>query len=167
MHRGYYHAWQILFFSGLKSKRSGTIINSGDYMTEDYIRNRLFEMQDLKYREFHSRLMPTVPKDTVIGVRVPALRKFAKEIKNTDYAAGFLKTLPHKYYEENNLHAFLIEEIKDYSECIKAVNRFLPFVDNWATCDMMRPKCFKRHKKELLSEIEREGNFFFAPWHTL
>lgn len=122
-------------------------------MTEDYIRNRLFEMQDLKYREFHSRLMPTVPKDTVIGVRVPALRKFAKEIKNTAYAAEFLKTLPHKYYEENNLHAFLIEEIKDYSECIKAVNRFLPFVDNWATCDMMRPKNFKNHLSELLEQI--------------
>ncbi len=122
-------------------------------MTEDYICNRLFEMQDLKYREFHSRLMPTVPKDTVIGVRVPALRKFAKEIKNTAYAAEFLKTLPHKYYEENNLHAFLIEEIKDYSECIKAVNRFLPFVDNWATCDMMRPKNFKNHLSELLEQI--------------
>ena len=122
-------------------------------MTEDYIRNRLFEMQDLKYRDFHAKLMPTVSKELVIGVRTPALRKLAKEIRNTECAAEFLGILPHKYYEENNLHAFLIEEIKDYNECIKAVNRFLPFVDNWATCDMMRPKNFKNHLSELLEQI--------------
>ncbi|MBQ8015843.1 MAG: DNA alkylation repair protein [Clostridia bacterium] len=122
-------------------------------MTEDYICNRLFEMQDLKYRDFHAKLMPTVSKELVIGVRTPALRKLAKEIRNTECAAEFLGILPHKYYEENNLHAFLIEEIKDYNECIKAVNRFLPFVDNWATCDMMRPQIFKKHLPELLEQI--------------
>lgn len=119
----------------------------------DYIQNRLFEMQDLKYREFHSRLMPTVEKEKVIGVRTPELRKFAKEISKTDYAKEFLKILPHEYYEENNLHAFLIEEIGDYDFCIAELNRFLPYVDNWATCDMMRPKIFKKHLSELLDEI--------------
>ena len=119
----------------------------------DYIQNRLFEMQDLKYREFHSRLMPTVEKEKVIGVRTPELRKFAKEISKTDYAKDFLKILPHEYYEENNLHAFLIEEIGDYDLCIAELNRFLPYVDNWATCDMMRPKIFKKHLSELLDEI--------------
>ncbi len=124
-------------------------------MAEDYIVNRLFELQDLKYREFHSKLMPTVDKETVIGVRTPELRKLAKELKNTDIAYEFMKKLPHKYYEENNLHAFLIEEIKDYNECIKELDRFLPLVDNWATCDMMRPKILKKHLAELLFEIKK------------
>ncbi len=119
----------------------------------EYIQKRLFEMQDLKYRDFHSRLMPTVDKEKVIGVRTPELRKFAKEISKTDYAREFLQILPHKYYEENNLHAFLIEEINDFDLCIAELNRFLPYVDNWATCDMMRPKIFKKHLPELLNEI--------------
>ena len=102
-------------------------------MTEKYIRDRLFELQDLKYRDFHTKLMPTVDKNFFIGVRTPALRKLAKEIKNSETAKEFLEILPHKYYEENNLHAFLIEEIREYDECIEELNRFLPFVDNWAT----------------------------------
>lgn len=123
-------------------------------MAENYILNRLFELQDLKYRDFHSKLMPTVEKSRVIGVRTPALRKLAKEIKGTEHAAEFLKILPHEYYEENNLHAFLIEEIKDYNKCIEELNKFLPYVDNWATCDMMRPKVFKNHLPELLEQIK-------------
>ncbi len=123
-------------------------------MAENYILNRLFELQDLKYREFHSRLMPTVLKDLIIGVRTPDLRKLAKELKNTPYASEFLQKLPHEYYEENNLHAFLIEEIKDYDNCIEELNKFLPYVDNWATCDMMRPKVFKKHLPELLEQIK-------------
>ncbi len=123
-------------------------------MAEEYIRKRLFELQDKGYKEFHSKLMPTVEKELVIGVRTPDLRKLAKEISKTEYARKFLEILPHKYYEENNLHAFLIEEIKDYDLCIAEINRFLPFVDNWATCDMMRPKIFKKHLDELLGEIK-------------
>lgn len=123
-------------------------------MTEKYIRERLFEMQDLKYRDFHAKLMPTVSKELIIGVRTPDLRKFAKEISKTTHAAEFLGILPHKYYEENNLHAFLIESITDYDLCISELNGFLPFVDNWATCDMMRPKIFKKHLTELLDSIK-------------
>ncbi len=123
-------------------------------MEENHIVSRLFEMQDLKYREFHSRLMPTVEKSRVIGVRIPELRKLAKELKNTPHAEEFLKKLPHKYYEENNLHAFLIEEIKDYDSCVEELNKFLPFVDNWATCDMMRPKIFKKNLDKLLPQIK-------------
>lgn len=123
-------------------------------MAENYIQKRLFEMQDLHYRDFHSALMPTVDKNTIIGVRVPDLRKLAKELKNTAFAEEFLGNLPHEYYEENNLHAFLIEQITDYGDCIEKINRFLPFVDNWATCDMMRPKIFKKHLNELLEEIK-------------
>ncbi len=121
----------------------------------DFILNSLFQMQDLKYRDFHSKLMPTVEKSRVIGVRTPQLRKFAKEISGTPVAENFTQKLPHKYYEENNLHAFLIEKISDYGKCIEEINRFLPFVDNWATCDMLRPKIFRKHLPELLTEIKK------------
>ncbi len=123
--------------------------------TEKYVRKRLFEMQDSAYRDFHSRLMPTVEKETVIGVRTPELRKFAKEFSKTDIAEEFLGTLPHKFYEENNLHAFLLCEIKDFDILISRLNAFLPFVDNWATCDMMRPKAFTKNKVRLLREIDK------------
>lgn len=121
---------------------------------EQYVRTRLFELQDIKYKDFHSKLMPTVDPDLVIGVRTPQLRKFAREFSKTPEAAEFLKILPHKYYEENNLHGFLVEAIKDYEECIAAVNAFLPYVDNWATCDLMRPKVFGKHLQELLAQIK-------------
>lgn len=123
--------------------------------TEKYVRDRLFALQDLKYRDFHSKLMPTVEKELVIGVRTPELRKFAKEFSKTDMAEDFLNTLPHKFYEENNLHAFLLCEIKDFDLLIARMNEFLPFVDNWATCDMMRPKIFAKSKEKLLPEIEK------------
>lgn len=106
----------------------------------DIIQEKLFSLQDLGYKDFHSKLMPTVNKEKIIGVRVPELRKLAKEINKSDIKAEFLKTLPHKYYEEDNLHAFLIEQIKDFDECISALDKFLLYVDNWATCDMMTPK---------------------------
>lgn len=122
--------------------------------TEKYVRDRLFALQDLKYRDFHSRLMPNVEKDAVIGVRTPELRRFAKEFSKTDMAENFLGTLPHKFYEENNLHAFLLCEIKDFDILIARLNEFLPFVDNWATCDMMHPKLFAKNKERLLPEIE-------------
>lgn len=123
--------------------------------TERFVRERLFELQDLEYKEFHSKLMPTVDSDLVIGVRTPELRKFAKEFMKTDMAEEFLSTLPHKYYEENNLHAFMISSLKDFGKTVKELNEFLPFVDNWATCDMMRPVSFGKHRKELLAEIEK------------
>ncbi|MGN1306243.1 MAG: DNA alkylation repair protein [Faecousia sp.] len=122
-------------------------------MTET-ITEALFSMQDQEYRQFQCRLMPTVAPETVIGVRTPELRALAKKRKGDPRAEAFLSELPHRYYEENNLHAFLIEQIADYDACIRALERFLPFVDNWATCDMLRPKCFKRHLEELLQQIE-------------
>ncbi len=121
--------------------------------TEKKIQDRLFELQDKKYRDFHSRLMPTVDAETVIGVRTPVLRKLAKELSGTPEAGEFLRCLPHRYYEENNLHGFLIEGIRDYDACIAEVKRFLPYVNNWATCDMMAPKVFAGHPEELLEEI--------------
>ena len=119
------------------------------------IRSKLLSMEDLEYKKFHSALMPTVDPDSIIGIRVPELRKFAKEFNKSKYRDNFLKDLPHKYYEENNLHAFLLEEEKDYGKLIEKLNVFLPFVDNWATCDMMSPKILKKHKEELLLETDR------------
>ena len=119
------------------------------------LQKQLFELQDLKYKEFHQKLMPTVNPDKVIGIRTPILRKFAKEFYKKAEAESFLKNLPHKYYEEDNLHAFLLEEIKDYEKLIEGLNIFLPFVDNWATCDMMRPKILIKHKTELLEDIKK------------
>lgn len=120
---------------------------------EKYVQSHLFSHQDLKYRDFQCKLMPTVNPDTVIGVRTPELRKFSKELEKMPEAVEFLKSLPHKYYEENNLHGFLVERIKDYYTCISAVEEFLPYIDNWATCDLMSPKVFKKHIPELLEKI--------------
>lgn len=117
------------------------------------ITEKLLSMKDEQYKAFHSKLMPTVDENRVIGIRIPVLRKFAKEL-SAEQAKEFMSALPHFYYEENNLHAFLIERIGDYDECIKAVNAFLPFVDNWATCDSLRPKVFKKHLSELLEQIK-------------
>lgn len=120
---------------------------------ETIVRERLFELQDLSYRDFASSLMPTVNKETVIGVRTPKLRSFAKDFAKTDEASVFLKSLPHNYYEENNLHSFIIERIKDFPTALAAVEEFLPYVNNWATCDTMCPKIFKKHTDELLVKI--------------
>ena len=120
-------------------------------MTE--IQKRLFEMQDLKYRDFHSRLMPNIDKERIIGIRTPQLRKFAAEYAKTDKSKEFIKALPHKYYEENNLHAMIIERIRDYDTAMTETERFLPFIDNWATCDMFKPKIFNRNKDKLIDKI--------------
>lgn len=119
------------------------------------IRAQLFALQDEGYRAFHSKLMPTVPPETVIGVRVPALRRLAKQLAGTPQAEAFLQELPHTYYEENNLHAFLLESIRDYDTALAATEKFLPYIDNWATCDSFCPKVFAKHKEELLPVLRR------------
>lgn len=121
---------------------------------EKEIQARLFELQDLKYRDFQCKLMPTVDPDSVIGVRTPELRKLAKEYARMPAAREFLDILPHRYYEENNLHGFLLETVKDYEDAVKEVERFLPYVNNWATCDMMSPKVFGKHLSELFDKIK-------------
>lgn len=119
------------------------------------IREELFSMQDLSYREFHSRLMPDVEKDTVIGIRVPVLRKYVKELAKDPEIGEFLEDLPHRYYEENNVHGFLIQQMKEYGQCMEELEKFLPYINNWATCDMTSPKVFKKHKEELLEAVRR------------
>lgn len=120
----------------------------------DAIQRRLFELQDLKYKEFQCKLMPTVDPGTVIGVRTPDLRKLTKEYSKTPESSKFLKILPHRYYDENNLHGFLIEPIKDYDAAVAAVVAFLPYIDNWATCDLISPKVFIKHLPEPYEKIK-------------
>ena len=119
------------------------------------VQTRLFELQDLKYRDFHAKLMPTVNKEKIIGVRTPALRVFAKKYGKTDEAKEYLQILPHQYYEENNLHGLLIEQIKDYDTCLEELERFLPYIDNWATCDMLAVKVVKKHLDRFIDEVYR------------
>ena len=119
------------------------------------VRKRLFEMQDTGYRDFHARLVPTVEKEKIIGIRTPILRKFAKEFGKTERSEMFLKVLPHQYYEENNLHGLLIEQIRDYDKCLGELERFLPHIDNWATCDMLAVKVVKKHLDTFIDEVYR------------
>ncbi len=121
---------------------------------EKDIQGKLFALQDLKYRDFSSKLTPTIDTETVIGVRTPALRKLAKEYGYTPQTEEFLKILPHHYYEENNLHGFLIETIGEYDATMKALEAFLPYIDNWATCDLISPKVFKKNPAELYKKIQ-------------
>ena len=117
------------------------------------LEKELFEMQDLKYRDFHSRLLPGIDKETIIGIRTPMLRKFTKEYAKTPEADLFMQELPHRVNEENNMHMMIASWIKDYEKCLAQVKRFLPYVNNWATCDLPAPKALAKHKDELLPEI--------------
>ncbi len=119
----------------------------------DQIQKELFRLQDEKYRDFQAKLLPTVEPDSVIGVRTPALRNYAKELWKQGDVQAFLDELPHRYFDENQLHAFLLSSMKDFDRCISEVDRFLPYVDNWATCDQMSPKVFKKHREGLLKSI--------------
>ena len=123
-------------------------------MDNNEIIKRLNALQDTKYRDFQSKLIPDT-KAEFIGVRTPELRKLAKELIKEGKTDNFLSVLPHKYFDENQLHAFIISGIKDFNMCVKEVERFLPYVDNWATCDQMSPKVFKKEKKALLPYINK------------
>ena len=123
-------------------------------MDNNEIIKRLNALQDTKYRDFQSKLIPDT-KAEFIGVRTPELRKLAKELIEESKTDNFLSVLPHKYFDENQLHAFIISGIKDFDMCVKEVERFLPYVDNWATCDQMSPKVFKKEKKALLPYINK------------
>ena len=122
-------------------------------MKTEEIRAELFKLQDKKYRDFQAKLIPGKSADDMIGVRTPALRKYAKELAGRDDITYFLQELPHRYFDEDQLHAFIVSSRKDYEQCMAETCSFLPYVDNWATCDQMSPKIFKKHKTELLEKI--------------
>ncbi len=122
-------------------------------MITEEIREELFRLQDQKYRDFQCKLIPNINRDSVIGVRTPGLRKYAGNLVKREDVSVFLNALPHRYFEENQLHAFILSGMRDYDRCTAEVNRFLPFVDNWATCDQLSPRVFRTHRRELLDSI--------------
>lgn len=124
-------------------------------MITEEIEKKLFSMQDAEYRQFASKLMPTVAPERVIGVRTPQLRALAKELSKDSRIEAFLADLPHRYYEENNLHGFIVSLCKDYEKAVAYVDALLPYVDNWATCDLLRPKAFYKNRSLLKREIDR------------
>ena len=123
-------------------------------MITDEIKEELFNLQDEKYRDFQAKLIPTVSPDTVIGVRTPELRKYASQLVKREDVQEFLDVLPHSFFDEYQLHAFIVSAMRDYDRCMEEVIRFLPYVDNWATCDQMSPKVFKKHRQELIPHIK-------------
>lgn len=123
-------------------------------MIVDEIQKELFALQDTAYRDFQAKLIPNLENGTMIGVRTPALRKMAKQMAKREEIGAFLEALPHTYFDENQLHAFIIAERKDFAQCMEELTRFLPFVDNWATCDQLSPKIFKKYRQELLPYIK-------------
>ena len=122
-------------------------------MITEEIRQSLFELQDIKYRDFQAKLIPGKDTEMMIGVRTPELRKLAKQMLKREDIGEFLRDLPHRYFDEDQLHAFIVSGIKEYGKCMEELMRFLPFVDNWATCDQMSPGVFKKHKPELLAAV--------------
>ncbi len=123
-------------------------------MKKTELYKKLNTLQDRKYRDMQIKIIPTVNPESIIGVRTPDLRNMAKDsLKAGDYKE-FLEDLPHKYFEENQLHAFIISGMKDPEECMEELEKFLPYVDNWATCDQMSPKMFKKHRAVLLAHIK-------------
>ena len=123
-------------------------------MNKSKLYRKMYDLQDLKYRDMQIRIIPTVEPASVIGVRTPELRAMAKELLKAGEYKDFLEDLPHKYFEENQLHAFIISGIKDLRECMEELEKFLPYVDNWATCDQMSPKIFKKHREVLFAHIQ-------------
>ena len=120
-------------------------------MRIDQLPSVLRENRDETYRQMQIRLIPNICPDRIIGVRTPALRKIARELEDKD---AFLNSLPHRSFEENQMHSFLLEQEKDFPIAIMEIERFLPYVDNWATCDQLRPRCFRKHHRELLTYLQ-------------
>lgn len=118
-----------------------------------FIQEELFRLADKEYADFQAKLAPTIDRETFIGVRVPELRKFAKVVQKHGECEQFLRTVPHSYYDENMLHSILISGMKKYEECLEMLEIFLPYVDNWAVCDTLRPKIFAKHKDAVLAKI--------------
>ncbi len=161
-HTFFFILWQRLHFpcaSGILYQSSicpkQPSYRNGESMQNrtESVQQQLFVLQDFAYKSFHCKLIPTVAPEHIIGIRTPALRKFAKTLSKTPEAADFLRQLPHTYYEENNLHGFLIETMQDYTQAICALDAFLPYIDNWATCDLISPKIFQKHLPELYDKI--------------
>lgn len=121
-------------------------------MRAEQLHEILLENQDETYRRMQVKLIPNIQPDTVIGVRTPILRSIAKDLEDREV---FLDSLPHRYFEENQIHSFLLENERDFGTVIGEIEAFLPYVDNWATCDQLRPRCFRKHRQELITFIRK------------
>ncbi len=119
------------------------------------IRDDLFNLRDGNYKPFVAKLIPNINPEKIIGIRTPVLRKYAKHIFGTSESKEFLCDLPHDYFEEDNLHTFLVEQIKDYDECISETEKILPYIDNWASCDSFNPRCFKKNTDKLIKNARK------------
>ena len=121
--------------------------------------NQVYEMllkvKDDNYKEFMSKLVPNISLDSILGVRTPEMREIAKEVFNSSFKDEFLNDIPHKYYEENIIHMFVVSLIKDFDECIKELDKFLKYVDCWPVSDQASPKCFKKNHDKLLPVVKR------------
>lgn len=138
----------------LPSTSPANAASSEDFLAASYLTVRLFTLQDLPYRDFIAKLVPNVPKEAFIGIRTPAMRGLCKSLaKDTTLSEAFRRLLPHRFYEENGLHSFFIEQIKEYDACLEALDVFLPCVNNWATCDSMKPKAFAKNLDKLDRKI--------------
>ena len=124
-------------------------------MRSDAVFQRLSELSDPTYRDFHAGLIPNISPETILGVRVPALRRLARELRGSAEAQEFMAALPHEYYDENCLHGLLINDIKDFGATVSALDAFLPYVDNWAVCDLISPRSFKSRPPELAAHVRR------------
>ena len=139
----------------LHVEKPGLYYEKGESMKKAELHRELKNRQDLKYRDMQVKIIPNIDPGSIIGVRTPELRTMAKEMQRSADHVDFLKDVPHKYFEENQLHSFIISGMKDADECMEELERFLPYVDNWATCDQMSPKVFKKHKEMLLEPIKK------------
>ena len=124
------------------------------YNDDTMVQDRLFALSDAEYADFQHKIIPNVSKEHIVGVRVPALRRLAKLMMEQNIAENFIHLLPHVYFDENMLHGILVSELDDYEQCLAAVGAFLPYIDNWAVCDVLVPKIFKKHREELISNIK-------------
>ena len=149
-------ALSIAFFPFLRynGKNSPERRDRMEESSRQAIQARLIQLADPGYRAFHSKLMPTVDPEKILGVRVPQLRALAKKLSGTHTAAAFLQDLPHRYYEEDNLHGLLIAAGRDFSWVLEQLDQFLPYIDNWATCDLIHPKTFRKHPEGLEEKIQ-------------
>lgn len=123
-------------------------------MIRDDIRSGIYALQDTEYKMLQEKIINNIPSDSIIGVRTPALRNMAKELSKREDVGDFLQDLPHEFFEEDQLHAFIISGMRDYDRCMDELIKFLPYVNNWATCDQMSPKIFRKHKKELFEQVK-------------
>ena len=119
------------------------------------ITQKLFSMQDEKYRDFTAKLIPNIFKDNIIGVRLPHIRSLAKELVKSGEYTDFIKVLPHAYFEEYHLHSFIVSAINDFDDCISEIEKLLPYIDNWSVCDSLRPKCFSKNKDKALVFVNK------------